>query len=200
MPCSLSVIDRPSRKNGLEISTWAQLLALCNRHGPTLGACRSSAQMMQSANESSMKPSILVPFDFSESAEAALKWASNLRASTSSPPIEIVHAIDLRPLVVADPPAVPTEDEIRGLDRMLQATAARLDIPARTRVIVGPSPIGDAIVDVAREEKVDLIVMGTHGKTGLRRLLLGSVAENVIRYAECPVLVVREPRAKAIGS
>jgi universal stress protein A len=147
-----------------------------------------------------MKPSILVPFDFSESAEAALKWASDLRASTSSPPIEIVHAIDLRPLVVADPPAVPTEDEIRGLDRMLQATAARLDIPARTRVIVGPSPIGDAIVDVAREEKVDLIVMGTHGKTGLRRLLLGSVAENVIRYAECPVLVVREPRAKAIGS
>ena len=51
----------------------------------------------------------------------------------------------------------------------------------------------DAIVRVAREEGADLIVMGTHGRTGLQHALLGSVAETVVRHAPCPVLTVRRP-------
>jgi len=56
--------------------------------------------------------------------------------------------------------------------------------------------VGDpasAIVEAAEEENVDLIVLGTHGRTGLTRLLMGSVAENVVRKAKCPVLTVKHP-------
>ena len=53
-----------------------------------------------------------------------------------------------------------------------------------------------AIVEFARSENVDLIVMGTHGRTGFSRLLMGSVAEAVVRKAPCPVLTLKEPAAK----
>jgi len=52
-----------------------------------------------------------------------------------------------------------------------------------------------AIVEAADQENVDLIVLGTHGRTGLTRLLMGSVAENVVRKAKCPVLTVKHPSA-----
>ena len=66
----------------------------------------------------------------------------------------------------------------------------RPQIPAKTVVVVGSPEL--EIVDLAKSEKVDLIVMSTHGRTGLQHMFLGSVVENVVRHAPCPVLVVRE--------
>jgi nucleotide-binding universal stress UspA family protein len=63
-----------------------------------------------------------------------------------------------------------------------------------TEVISG-NP-GDAIIDYAKEHGGDLIVMGTHGRTGLRHLLMGSVAEHVVRHAPCPILIVRSVEEK----
>ena len=62
-------------------------------------------------------------------------------------------------------------------------------------VVIRGNP-GDAIVDYAQEHGSDLIVMGSHGYTGLRHLLMGSVAEHVLRHAPCPVLIVRAVEAK----
>lgn len=59
------------------------------------------------------------------------------------------------------------------------------------RMVTG-DPAG-RIVELAEEENIDLIVMGTHGRTGLKRLLMGSVAEAVVRRAKCPVLTFKEP-------
>jgi nucleotide-binding universal stress UspA family protein len=62
-------------------------------------------------------------------------------------------------------------------------------VPVQVKVAVGKP--AEEILRVAREERVDLIVMGTHGRTGVRHLLLGSVAEAIVRYAPCPVCMVR---------
>ena len=75
---------------------------------------------------------------------------------------------------------------------MLVAVApADADVPHEHRLLHG-DPIGE-IVRLAEQEHVDMIVMGTHGRTGLSRLLMGSVAEAVVRRADCPVLVVKHP-------
>ena len=71
------------------------------------------------------------------------------------------------------------------------AAAGRKDLPSE--VLTG-SP-ARTIVDAARQHQCDLIVMGTHGRHGMAHLLLGSVAERVVRTAACPVLVVRRPSA-----
>ena len=63
--------------------------------------------------------------------------------------------------------------------------------PPRVRRVLVEGDAGAAILDVARDEKVDMIVLSTHGRTGLTRLLMGSVAEYVIRYATCPVLTLK---------
>jgi nucleotide-binding universal stress UspA family protein len=76
----------------------------------------------------------------------------------------------------------------RQLDR-LGAAAKRARVRARTVLLEGVA--WEALVRLARARKADLIVMGTHGRTGLARLLLGSVAERVIGNAPCPVLTVR---------
>jgi nucleotide-binding universal stress UspA family protein len=79
----------------------------------------------------------------------------------------------------------------RTLDGQLTADDRQL-LGARTTVKVSDEP-ADAIGNYAKAEAVDLIVIGTHGRTGLERVLLGSVAERVIRIAPCPVLTVRHP-------
>jgi nucleotide-binding universal stress UspA family protein len=143
-----------------------------------------------------MKPLIMVPFDFSETADAALAWAADLRATTGGPPLEIIHAVDARPLGTPElpvNPALPDEDETRRLEQMMRDAAARHHAAATVRVVVQLSEVPRVVTDAAQELRADLIVMGTHGLTGLRRLLLGSVAEHVVRHAHCPVVTVRSP-------
>jgi nucleotide-binding universal stress UspA family protein len=79
-------------------------------------------------------------------------------------------------------------EHLRGEVNYLLMKTGAMQHPVRIDIVEG-SPV-DAILDRARQERADLIVMGTHGRTGLSRLLVGSVAEGVLRHAPCPVVVV----------
>ena len=145
-----------------------------------------------------MQPRILVPYDFSETADAALAWAADLCATTGGPSLEIVHAIDARPVgTPALPlnPVLPDEDEARRLEQKMRDAAAAHRAPANVHVFVRESEVPRSLVEIAHELRADLVVMGTQGLTGVRRLLLGSVAEQLVRHAPCPVVTVRKPPA-----
>jgi nucleotide-binding universal stress UspA family protein len=145
-----------------------------------------------------MKPTIMVPFDFSTAAERAFAWAADLQKATGAAPIQIVHAIRARPIGTAGPivePLLPNEDEIGGLEAKMVAAASAHGARASTKVLVRLSEVGDIILDAARGTGAELIVMGTHGSPGVRRLLLGSVAEHVLRHPDCPVVTVHAPRS-----
>jgi len=81
------------------------------------------------------------------------------------------------------------EEEARELDSWRTYAQERMNAPVKATVLVGDAAA--AIAKLAGDEGVDLIVAGTHGRTGVRRFVLGSVAERVVRLAPCPVLVVR---------
>lgn len=139
---------------------------------------------------------ILVPTDFSDHAIRAFDYGAELAALYRAPIVLAhVYATPLlytagEPIAAAPPPDV---DDIRAeLDASLQMLVDRgraAGVPDVQIAVTG----GDAaheIVRVAAEQGCDLIVMGTHGRTGFRRLLMGSVAEKVVRLAECPVLTI----------
>lgn len=139
---------------------------------------------------------ILVPTDFSQAAQKALTWALEMAARWDAR-VVLLHALP------------PWEDPVRmkeagvsiaGFEASLRADAesqaqkllAQTDqqgVAIQTCILVGLPHT--TICQVAEQEQVDLIVMGSHGRTGLAHVLLGSVAENAMRYAPCPVLVVR---------
>lgn len=135
---------------------------------------------------------ILFPTDFSHTGDAALAMATAL-ARDSGAKLLIVH--------VEEPPVaygggemyygVP-EPATEDLRRMLhEVTPTDPDVPYEHRLISGEPAA--AISRLAESEHVDLIVLGTHGRTGLTRLLMGSVAEAVVRRAHCPVLTYKQP-------
>jgi nucleotide-binding universal stress UspA family protein len=78
------------------------------------------------------------------------------------------------------------------LDQLLPSES---DVQCERRLLMGDP--ATEIVALAEEENVDLIVMGTHGRTGIKRLLMGSVAEAVVRRASCPVFTYKQPRQVA---
>ena len=143
---------------------------------------------------------ILVPTDFSEHATEALRIAADLSRRYAAP-IRIVYVYEpvsypipdghvaFMPARVEDAFAELEQRLARARDLALSAGAVSSD----TRVLEGFS--ADEIVDHARDEGFDLIVMGTHGRRGLAHVVLGSVAERVLRSACCPVLTVRLPSA-----
>lgn len=144
-----------------------------------------------------MKPKIIVAFDFSDTAERALAWAADLQRTTGSPPLHLVHAISSLLVTTAQNAlelVLPSEEEKRTFERDMVEKARRHEATATAAVNVGPSSIGDLIVDAAGHARAELIVMGSHGRRGVRRLLLGSVAEHVLRHADCPVVTIRGAR------
>jgi nucleotide-binding universal stress UspA family protein len=122
---------------------------------------------------------ILHPTDFSPSASEALQIASSLARQ---------HGAKLILLHVAQRPII----DWPALQAQLNALAAGTKIDSVEARVVEGDPAG-AIVDLAREAGADVIVIGSHGRTGLGRLLMGSVAEHVVRKASCPVLTVKTP-------
>lgn len=137
---------------------------------------------------------ILVPMDFSDDSEAALRFARDL-ARRYDATIHLLHVVE-NPLATGVWSAELYTSEIAGLQlNLVRDAKARLEksVPEgtamSTEVRVGKA--ANEILNVARERGVDLIVMGTHGRTGLALLILGSVAERVVRMAPCPVLTVR---------
>jgi len=142
-----------------------------------------------------MKSRIFVPYDFSENARQALAWAAELhRALRATEPVRLTHVISTLPVGAPDSVIemlVPTPDEIATLERDLAAAAAQVEVPALPQVIIRPLSTAELVVTAAAEAQAELIVMGTHGRTGVKRLVLGSVAEYVVRHAHCPVVTMR---------
>jgi nucleotide-binding universal stress UspA family protein len=133
---------------------------------------------------------ILHPTDLSENSRAALEVASAL-ARDYKAELFVVHVNKPAPIYAPDgiAMAVPIEEPLALRGRLAQVRPADSTVKCQHRLLEGDP--ADEILKVAGVENVDMIVMGTHGATGLTRLLMGSVAENVLRKAPCPVLTVR---------
>jgi nucleotide-binding universal stress UspA family protein len=138
---------------------------------------------------------ILVPLDGSALAESALGTAIDL-ATDRSATLMLLRAAEAHTLPGTDPTEAQVQ-VVREAEEYLDAVAARLAAQGvknvETSVWYGPAD--SAIVDAARLRKADLIVMSTHGRTGLGRLILGSVAESVLRGTTMPILLLRAPEA-----
>jgi nucleotide-binding universal stress UspA family protein len=149
---------------------------------------------------------ILVPTDFSAPADAALTYAKSL-ATTLGASLHLVHVFTDPYAVAAYAPEVyapvPSEVRERAIEDALDRLAARLD-DTREPQFKGSRTLltgitANQIVALAEKHDIDLIVMGTHGRRGVAHLLMGSVAEHVVRIATCPVLTVRASQATAPG-
>ncbi len=133
---------------------------------------------------------ILVAVDGSAFSDAAVDQAISLGEICNSQ-IFVISVVDLYPEQMEVAPALVEKmsEEVRQhLDRAKQKID-KANIPCETIVHMGGKP-HEFIVLEAKERAIDLIVMGTHGRTGIKRVLMGSVAQNVIGHAPCPVLVV----------
>jgi universal stress protein A len=158
---------------------------------------------------------ILVPIDHTEPSHLALQWGASLVQHYGAQ-LLLLHVVPKAVEEVPPPPlgsivapsyvervatqGSPSPSEGLVIDHVAQAETALADlarsqltapVPATVRVAVGRP--AEEILRVAEEEGVDLIVMGTHGRTGLRQVLLGTVTETVGRTAPCAVLMVKMP-------
>ncbi|ERG94509.1 universal stress protein [Haloquadratum walsbyi] len=137
---------------------------------------------------------ILVPTDGSECADEAVTHAFNL-ATQHDAEVHVLSVVDARDISHGAPAVSPAQIESTLRENAHDMTDAVEDRGADTGVNVTPAVEAgipdDAIVTYAEEHDVDLIVMGTHGRTGLERYLLGSVTERTVRRSSVPVLTVR---------
>ncbi|MFO7905479.1 MAG: universal stress protein [Planctomycetota bacterium] len=135
---------------------------------------------------------ILVPTDFSEGSEQARAYACEL-ASRFTVEIHLLHVV---PPTSFPSYVAPIPDHFFHLEESARQELEQWDDPALENAsnVVRSVSMGTPFVDIvryAREKEVDLIVIGTHGRSGLSHALIGSVTEKVVRKAECPVLSVR---------
>jgi nucleotide-binding universal stress UspA family protein len=143
---------------------------------------------------------VLVPTDFSETSEVALKYGASL-AETFSSSLHVLHVIpdpysqpwsvEATGVSIADLLRTWEEDAKKRLDALMPA-AERAKAKAELATCVGHPFV--EIIRYARDHQIDLIVMGTHGRGPVGHMFLGSVAEKVVRKAPCPVLTVRHPQ------
>jgi universal stress protein A len=141
---------------------------------------------------------ILVATDFSQASHLALN-AAGLLAQTLGAKVTLIHVFDAAPFAVASLPMQPidlvgnardlAERIEKGLNE-LRETLLKGVTEVDIKVVEHTSP-AEGICESARQVGADLIVVSTHGRTGLSHLLIGSVAERVVRHAPCPVLTLR---------
>jgi nucleotide-binding universal stress UspA family protein len=134
---------------------------------------------------------ILHPTDFSERSQNAFRLACAL-ARDYAVPLVVLHVSP--PYVVVGEGVIvnPSREDTEGLRAQLERVQAHDPRVVIEHRLIEGEPAGE-ILRVAREAGCGLIVMGTHGRTGLGRLLMGSVAEHVVRKAPCPVLTIKSP-------
>jgi nucleotide-binding universal stress UspA family protein len=140
---------------------------------------------------------ILAPTDFSEHSKQAVTYAFEL-AQKLHAKLSLLHVIEVP--VYAIEVALPLEgleaDARRELARLLpEAETAHVAV---TRLVVMGVPY-QRILETAADEEVDMIVMATHGRTGLSHLIMGSVTERVVRTSPCPVLTIRPLGEGSVG-
>jgi nucleotide-binding universal stress UspA family protein len=150
---------------------------------------------------------ILVPVDGSKYAQDAVEYALKI-AKLSEAKIIALHIMHLPTYAYAysggqgvSPVAIPTplplevsENEKTAAKKIVDDVAKmakEAGVDVETKIVERHPSVPDAIIQFASEADVDLIVMGTKGRTGIKRFLLGSVTESVVHHAHCPVLVVR---------
>ena len=143
---------------------------------------------------------ILCPTDFSENSEHALKYALAL-ATLSQADLQLFHVVEPITYPQSTEFFEPVLDEVELMMKMEAASQQQLEDQVTTLKVEYPKISGKRvtgntfleIIQAARDDDVDMIVMGTHGRTGLAHVLIGSVAERVVREAPCPVLTVKNP-------
>lgn len=143
---------------------------------------------------------ILVPTDFSVNSKPAIHYACYL-AKPFNATIEVVHILETPYQIKSETILIGTGDKNQTILEYVQEQAQlemdhfigtlRQDLPIdiHTRIETGSSY--EQILRIAEEEKIDLIVMGTHGRSGISHALLGSVAEKIVRKAPCAVLTIK---------
>jgi nucleotide-binding universal stress UspA family protein len=136
---------------------------------------------------------VLHPTDFSEGSKHAFTLACDL-ARHGRGKVVVIHAVAPAVRASLEIP-LPPEDQMerkeearRQLHRIVPDSP---DVSVEHRLIIGEEVA--AILDAAKQDNADIIVMGTHGRSGLKRMMLGSIAEQVLRRSECPVLTIRGP-------
>ena len=147
---------------------------------------------------------ILVPVDFSEDSLNALRYARDF-AKPLGAQLVILYVIE--PIYYATPSdmyvsspniGMLMEEQRRIGKEQLQRLAADLKKKGqRFRAVIKCGAPAQVVADTAKSLKADMIVMGTHGRTGIAHVLMGSVAEKVVRHAPCPVLTVRHGAIKS---
>jgi nucleotide-binding universal stress UspA family protein len=151
---------------------------------------------------SDKKFSILVAIDGSESSMNAVDYAINLARKENNARLILLNvlSVDTVKKVASSFVVAPTyglneyEEHKKAVLEWLDSVREKCEkegIQAMTEVVGGPFPVISSIINYAESENVDLIVVGTRGNSGLKKLLLGSVASGVVTYAHCPVLVVK---------
>ena len=142
----------------------------------------------------------VVPVDFSKTSEAALNHAIKLRRETNSK-LLLVHAISSSAMVTSGPyegtpqmiieyEKAQREEAQKQMERLIRKKKLK---PGTFRsVILRRGDPARVIANQARKSHASMIIMGSHGRTGIKRLVLGSVAERTLRYARCPVLIIKK--------
>ena len=144
---------------------------------------------------------ILCPIDHSDCSKEALKYAVSF-AMKDEAKLYLLHIIDIRSFndsLVSMSQQIPDKETLEQLRMKLLDCIPediRDDMDVEATVIQG-IPFAE-IISTAKEKEIDMIVIGSHGRTGISHMMLGSVSEKVVRKAPCPVLTVRQPGHKFI--
>jgi len=142
---------------------------------------------------------VLCPTDFSGPSHEALKIAREF-ASHFDAGLLLFHVVPVMPPLANDPNYVLMVPEYERLlhqeadEKLAHLVGEMAQGGTQARTMVGHGDAASEIVRIADLEKADLIVIATHGTTGWRRFVFGSVAERVVRLASCPVLTIRNPQ------
>lgn len=136
---------------------------------------------------------IVVPVDFSECAQTAVRYALGMAAQFQAT-VTLVHVVEqiiypgdwmYPPLAMSDFAAEKREQVVKKLEGLVADPKVSVDY------IVRVGRAWQEVIEIAKETSADLLIIATHGYTGLKHVLLGSVAEKIVRHAPCPVLTVR---------
>jgi nucleotide-binding universal stress UspA family protein len=134
--------------------------------------------------------SILLPTDGSPGSEAAIGHAIHVAKQNDSL-VHVVHVIEMTNLgdVTRDPTSGDIDERVQNLFSPIITDATKANVETKTATLEGqPS---NTLIEYIEKHDIDLVVMGTHGKSGLSRVLLGSTAEDIVRNSSVPVLTVR---------
>ena len=190
----MRVAKNRTRDRASELCFLGRRVVFRNRHRFKTFAMKTSFTSRARASQQFIRR-IMVPIDFSDCSLAGLKYAVEF-ARNFGAGINVLHVIDLGPVMMTtacgdyDSPPYLDAARRRCGDRM-QAFLKRIDfdgVPVTASAVAGYCPA--AIYEAAEKEGADLIIISTHGRTGLRHAFLGSVAEGTVRQSACPVLVV----------